>query len=63
MITPGCFVNYQLNQSCYCDYNSVCLLDNWREKDLENKRGNQLKFGMKKIVHTNTPWGINITKL
>lgn len=38
MITPGCFVNYQLNQSCYCDYNSVCLLDNWNETDLENKR-------------------------
>ena len=37
MITQGCFVNYQLNQSCYCDYNGVFLQDNWRQKDLENK--------------------------
>lgn len=37
MITPGCFVNYQLNQSCYCDYKGVFLQDNWRQKDLENK--------------------------
>lgn len=36
MITPGCFVNYQLNQSCYCDYNSVCL-QQLEAKDLENK--------------------------
>lgn len=36
MITPGCFVNYQLNQSCYCDYNGVCL-QQLEAKDLEIK--------------------------
>lgn len=50
MITPGCFVNYQLDQFCYCDYNGVCLLDNRRQKDLENKERKSTEIGKKKKV-------------
>ena len=40
-ITPGCFVNYQLNQSCYCDYNGVCLQqleakEPWKQEEETN---------------------------
>lgn len=37
MITAGCFVNYQLNHFCYCDYKGVFLWENWGQKDFENK--------------------------
>lgn len=62
MITAGCFVNYQLNQPWYCNYNGVCLLDNWRQKGLENKERKSTEIWHEKIVQTNTPRGINITK-
>lgn len=63
MITPGCFVNYQLNHFCYCDYKHVFLWDNWRQKDLENKerKSTEIWHG-KKIVQTNTLKGINDRK-
>lgn len=32
------------------------------KKTLKTRRGNHLKFGMKKIVRTNTPGGVKITK-
>jgi hypothetical protein len=33
----------------------------WRKKDLEIRRGNQLKYGMEKKIQANTPRGIKIT--
>lgn len=62
MITPGCFVNYQLNQSCYCDYNGVCL-QQLEAKDLEIKERKSTEiWHEKKNSLEKYTWGINIMK-
>lgn len=61
MITPGCFVNYQLNQPCYCDYNGVCL-QQLEAKDLENKERKSTEIWHEKNSSEKYTWGINIMK-
>ena len=40
----------------------VFVYSSWRQKDLENKERKSTEIWHQKIVETNTPRGINITK-